>query len=83
MARFSQLPTAIVIPLSSQQSALRFGGTLRIEPSSTNGLSVASVALVFQMGACDIRRIGQRIGRLSEHDIAAIQSIARQLQGIE
>jgi mRNA-degrading endonuclease toxin of MazEF toxin-antitoxin module len=80
--KFPQLPTTLVIPLSSQQSALRFAGTLLIQPSGTNGLSVASVALVFQLGACDVRRIGQRLGRLSENDLSAIREIARKLQGL-
>jgi mRNA interferase MazF len=82
-ATFSRLPTILVIPLSSQQSALRFGGTALIQPTSTNGLSVPSVALVFQLGACDVRRIGQRLGHLSEDDLAAIRTIARKLQSLE
>jgi len=70
-AAFPQLPTTLVIPLSSQQGALRFGGTVLIQPSPVNGLSLPSVALVFQLGACDVRRIGQRLGRLSDQDLSA------------
>jgi Growth inhibitor len=81
-AAFSGLPTILVIPLSSQQGALRFSGTALIQPSSANGLSLPSVALVFQIGACDVRRIEQRIGRLSDSDLATIRALARQLQGL-
>jgi mRNA interferase MazF len=82
-AAFPQLPTCLVIPLSSQQGALRFGGTMLIHPSPENGLTLPSVALVFQLGACDLRRIGQRIGRLSQGDLDAIRAIARTLQGLK
>jgi mRNA-degrading endonuclease toxin of MazEF toxin-antitoxin module len=80
---FRHLPTTLVIPLSSQQGALRFGGTVLIQPSAENGLGVPSVALVFQLGACDIRRIGQRLGRLSQQDLATIRDIARKLQRLD
>ena len=52
---FPRLPTVLIIPLSSQQDTLRFGGTVLLQPTATNGLTVASVALVFQLGACDVR----------------------------
>jgi mRNA interferase MazF len=81
-AAFPQLPTTLVIPLSSQQGALRFGGTVLIQPSPGNGLSLPSVALVFQLGACDVRRIGQRLRRLSDNDLAAVRAVARKLQGL-
>ena len=81
-AAFPQLPTILIIPLSSQQGTLRFGGTVLIQPSPANGLSLPSVALVFQLGACDVRRVGQRLGRLSDQDLATIQGIARKLQGL-
>ena len=37
-------------------------------------------ALVFQLGACDIRRLGAPIGRLDDPDIARLQDMARRLQ---
>jgi mRNA-degrading endonuclease toxin of MazEF toxin-antitoxin module len=77
---FPQLPTVLVIPLSSQQSALRFGGTMLLQPTPINGLSVPLVALIFQLGACEIRRIGQRIGKMSAEELVSIQAIARKLQ---
>jgi mRNA interferase MazF len=82
-AAFPQLPTTLVIPLSSQRGALRFGGTALVQPSNSNGLSVPSVALVFQLGACDVRRIGPCLGRLSDQDLLTIRDIARRLQGLD
>ena len=81
-ATFQQLPTVLLIPLSSQLSALRFACTTLIQPTPLNGLSVPSAALVFQLGATDIRRIGERIGKLSDEDLARIRTLAKQLQGI-
>jgi mRNA-degrading endonuclease toxin of MazEF toxin-antitoxin module len=70
----------LIIPLTSRLDALRFPATWRIDPTPTNGLSNPSVALIFQLGAADIRRIRQRLGRLNDSDLQAIQSIAKQLQ---
>ncbi|MGD0897373.1 MAG: type II toxin-antitoxin system PemK/MazF family toxin [Thermoguttaceae bacterium] len=81
-ARFAHLPTILVIPLTSRRDAMRFPGTLRVEPTATNGLTTTSVALVFQLGACDVRRIGQRVGKLDDADLAAAQAIAKQLQSL-
>ena len=77
---YPRLPTVLVIPLSSQQDALRFGASVLIRPTATNGLSVDSVALVFQLGACDVRRIGQPLGRLDAADLEKIRGIAAMLQ---
>jgi mRNA interferase MazF len=59
--RFPSLPTSLVIPLTSQQRALRFGGTHLIQPSARNGLAVPSVALVFQLAAVDRQDIGAKL----------------------
>jgi mRNA-degrading endonuclease toxin of MazEF toxin-antitoxin module len=62
--------------------ALRFPATWRIDPTPANGLSSPSVALVFQLGASDIRRIQQRLGRLNDANLQALQTIAKKLQGL-
>ena len=61
----TRLPTILVIPLTSQLDALRFPGTVLIEPDSRNALRRASVALVFQLTAIDQRYFSNRIGNLS------------------
>ncbi len=69
-----------MIPLTSQLETIRFGGTVLIHPSMSNGLKAISVALVFQLGACDIRRFESRMGKLSKSDLAKVRQIARKLQ---
>jgi mRNA-degrading endonuclease toxin of MazEF toxin-antitoxin module len=58
----------------------RFPGTVVIDPSKSNGLTARSVALVFQLGACDVRRIGRKIGRLSKTDLHVIRDVALRIQ---
>jgi mRNA interferase MazF len=60
-----RLPTVLVIPLRSQLDALRFPGTVLLEPDPNNGLRRPSVALVFQLTAIDQRYIRKPIGNLS------------------
>jgi mRNA interferase MazF len=79
-AAFPRLPTVLTLPLTSRMSAQRFPGTYLIQPTSSNGLSMASVALVFQLGAIDVQRLGARLGALDPSDLAALRDIARKLQ---
>jgi mRNA-degrading endonuclease toxin of MazEF toxin-antitoxin module len=74
------LPTVLLIPLTSRLDAQRFAATHLVQPTKSNGLSVASVTLVFQLGAADLRRIGTRLGQLDASDLDAIRAIARKLQ---
>lgn len=60
-----QLPTTIIIPLTSQLAAQSFPGTFLIQPDAENGLTMPSVALVFQMRAIDKKRLKRKIGNLS------------------
>ena len=43
------LPTVLIVPLTSTAAALRFAGTLIVQPDNQNGLTMPSVALVFQI----------------------------------
>jgi mRNA-degrading endonuclease toxin of MazEF toxin-antitoxin module len=63
--RRANLPTTLLIPLTSQLDALRFPGTILIEADRQNGLRRASVALVFQLAAVDNRYITDRLGNVS------------------
>jgi mRNA interferase MazF len=45
----ARLSTVLMIPLTSQIDALRFPGTILIEPDRLNGLRLPSVALIFQL----------------------------------
>ena len=77
---YAGLPTVLVVPLTSRLSASRFPGTLRVEPTVQNGLTVPSVALLFQLGACDLDRIQGQLGRLDGEDVRRIATLAKRLQ---
>ncbi len=66
------LPTVLVVPLTSQQDALRFPGTVYIEADVANGLRRASVALVFQLAAVDKRFVAARLGSISATVVRAL-----------
>jgi mRNA interferase MazF len=57
-------PMLMIVPVTSSLSALRFPFTVKIEPSNLNGLTLPSVAMVFQMRAIDRKRIIRKIGNL-------------------
>ena len=75
-----KLPTVLIIPFSTQLDALRFGGTTLVHPNPTNGLLAPSVAMVFQLGACDGRRLGLGLGVLDQSDVDTLRQLARLLQ---
>ncbi|MEK7676383.1 MAG: type II toxin-antitoxin system PemK/MazF family toxin [Verrucomicrobiota bacterium] len=76
------LPTVLLIPLTSQQDALRFPGTVLVEPDSVNGLRRPSVALVFQLTAIDKRFFsGPQLGAVSPAVMAAIWEALDEITG--
>jgi mRNA-degrading endonuclease toxin of MazEF toxin-antitoxin module len=54
------------VPLTSQQDALRFPGTVLVETDADNGLRRVSVGLVFQLTAVDKRFVAERLSRVSD-----------------
>lgn len=77
----STLPTVLVTPLTSQQDALRFPGTVFVEANSGNGLRHDSVALVFQLTAVDKRYVGNRLGQASDQVMEQIWEALDSLTG--
>ena len=75
------LPTVIVVPLTSTQKALRFAGTAAIVATPELGLKNDSVALVFQYLAIDRSQIGQRIGNASKSECDVVLSELARLTG--
>jgi mRNA interferase MazF len=57
-------PMLMIVPITSSLAALRFSFTIAIDPSPINGLTLPSVAMVFQMRAIDRKRIIKMIGIL-------------------
>jgi mRNA interferase MazF len=65
-------PMLMVVPVTSSLGAMRFPFTIRIEPSKLNGLTLPSVAMVFQMRAIDRKRIIRKIGELESECLKQI-----------
>jgi mRNA-degrading endonuclease toxin of MazEF toxin-antitoxin module len=61
-----KLSTVLLIPLTSQLDALRFPGTVLIEPDRANGLQRPSVALAFQLTAVDKRFLEGALGTVTK-----------------
>jgi mRNA interferase MazF len=78
-----QLPVVLVVPLTSALAALRFPGTLLLEPNERNGLRQQSVVLVFQLRAVDRTRVGERVGATGPGVTAAILETLDRLTGRE
>ena len=77
----SNLPTVLVVPITSQQDALRFPGTVLIESTKENGLRHDSVALVFQLTAIDIRHVTNHLGVASQEVMENIWQALDDLTG--
>lgn len=67
-------PMLIVVPVTSSLGALRFQFTVKIEPSTTNGLTQPSIAMVFQLRAIDPKRIVRKLGELESNYLAQIDT---------
>lgn len=74
-----QLPTVLIVPLTSQLAAQGFPGTFLVQPDSDNGLQTLSVALVFQLRAIDKRRLRSKIGRLGAAHLSQLHQQIRAL----
>lgn len=77
----TNLPTVLLIPLTSQQDALRFPSTVLIEAAQENGLRQDSVALVFQLTAVDKRYLSERLGKISAPLMAQLWQAFDRLTG--
>lgn len=73
----SQHQLTIVVPLTSNERALRFKATAVILPTKQNGLIEPSVALGFQIRAIDSHRIVRRIGAVDTKDKKRINKAIR------
>ena len=72
----------MVVPLTSRLATLRFPFTFEIQPSAQNGLSIPSIALVYQLRAIDKDFIYPVIGHLEDHYMEKLDAIMRQLLGL-
>ena len=73
------LPTVLIIPLTTKTKALDFVGTMLVEPDDKNHLDKESVALAFQLRAIDKKRLSKRIGELRREQIIKLQDLIKEL----
>jgi mRNA interferase MazF len=78
----ANIATTIVVPLTSNPSAIRFPGSVLLKATPSNGLTVDSVALIAQVRAIDRGRIKAAIGKLSSDDIAVLENNLRLILGL-
>ena len=77
----ASLPTVLIVPFTGTQAAARFPGTLLVQPDGQNGLTVPSVALVFQVRAIDKRDAVQRLGALDAATLDQVLELIKELIG--
>lgn len=77
----TSLPTVLLVPLTTQQDALRFSGTVLIEPDLENSLPNISVALVFQLTALDKNSLERKIGKISNQYLKEIWGAFDEITG--
>jgi mRNA interferase MazF len=75
------LPTVLMVPFMGTQAASRCPGTLLVQPDNQNGLTMPSVALVFQMSALDKSNCIQCLGVLDAKTLDLIFALLNQLTG--
>ncbi|MCI0685299.1 MAG: type II toxin-antitoxin system PemK/MazF family toxin [Gemmataceae bacterium] len=73
------LPTVWVVPFTSKTTAARFPGTVLVQPDGHNGLTVPSVALVFQLSTQDKRNFVVQLGALDDQDLQRITDMIGQI----
>jgi mRNA interferase MazF len=73
------LPTVWMVPFTSNASATRFPGTVLVQPDGQNGLTVPSVALVFQLSTQDKRNCLFRMGALDDASLQQILHVIAQM----
>ncbi len=80
-AFIATLPTVLVVPFTGTPGATRFAGTLLVQPDGQNGLTMPSVALVFQLSAVDKRNCLKPLGLLDATTLDQILAILDRLTG--
>jgi mRNA interferase MazF len=78
----TNLSTVILVPFTSNQKSVNLFGSVLVQASSTNGLTVDSVALVHQIRVIDKRRIRRTDGQLAQFDLDRIENNVRELLGL-
>ncbi len=75
------LPTTLIVPFTSSIRSVRFPGTLLVQPDGQNGLTLPSIALVFQTRVVDLQDCIAPLGVLDAHTLDQIFEILDTLTG--
>lgn len=75
------LPTVLIVPFTSTMRATRFPGTLSVQPDQHNGVTVPSVALVFQLSALDKHNCIHHLGELDATRLDQVLALLDKLTG--
>jgi mRNA interferase MazF len=73
------LGMAVVMPLTGSLERDNLQYTLRLEPTTQNGLEKESIVLVFQITAIDKCRLIKKLGVLDDADLSAIRVLLKDL----
>ncbi|MDW7728256.1 MAG: type II toxin-antitoxin system PemK/MazF family toxin [Candidatus Methanoperedens sp.] len=79
---FEELPTILIVPLTSRAKASDFPFTFKIEPDQFNNLKVASVVLIFQLRAIDQRRLKNKIGKIGQTKLELLKQNLKKIMGL-
>lgn len=71
----------LVVPLTTKSGVTRYPGIVLVPADAANGLTADSYALVFQFGATDRDRAGDKLGEVSPAILAEIYKALDQLTG--
>ena len=74
-------PLVLVVLLTSQQAASRFPATVEVTPTATNGLTLSSIAMVFQARALDRSRFRRKLGTIEADVMNTILTELNKLTG--
>ena len=80
--RLEEIPTVLIIPLTSKTKAVAFPFTLTVKPDKSNNLFSTSVALIFQLRAIDKRRLKQKLGTLKNSDVNKIKQLVKKMMSL-
>jgi mRNA interferase MazF len=73
------LQTVLIVPFTGAAAAARFPGTVRVQPDGRNGLTVPSVALVFQARSLDKRFFMCRLGVIDPAVLGPVLAVLGQM----
>jgi mRNA interferase MazF len=75
------LSTVLIVPFTSNLRASRYPATVLVQPDGQNGLTLPSVAMVFQMRVLDRIHCGPVLGRLDIPTLDLVFAELDQLTG--